>query len=548
MNQADWWRGAVIYQIYPRSFFDSNHDGIGDLNGITQKIDYLASLGVDALWVSPVFKSPMKDFGYDVSDFRDIDPIFGSLAEFDQLVAAAHEKGLKIMIDQVLNHTSDQHPWFVESRQNNTNPKADWYVWADAKEDGSAPNNWLSVFGGSAWQWDEDRQQFYLHNFLSSQPDLNFLNPEVRHQVLDETEFWLKRGVDGLRLDTVNYYFHHPQLTDNPEKSEQELASFMGTKSNPYNHQRHQFDKSQPENIVFLKELRQLMDRYPGTTTLGEIGDDRAAQLMGEYTQDGDKLNMAYCFRLLREQTGTEFIRRAVEEHEALLGDGWPCWAMSNHDTDRVASRWSASPRSASGSSLSAQNQRAQATLWMALLLTLRGSVCVYNGEELGLTQAEIEYEDLQDPFGIHFWPDFKGRDGCRTPLPWQSEQPNLGFSHHKPWLPLWQPHQALSVDLQEAQPDSTLNKFRQLVAWRKQQVAVRLGQIKFLSLPEPILGFTRTWNSETVVCLFNLSDQSESLNLESDFSNYTDITPGNDGSPLPAQLNPFEYLFLQRR
>ncbi len=283
---ADWWRGAVIYQIYPRSFMDSRGDGIGDLRGVIEKLDYIASLNVDAIWLSPFFTSPMKDFGYDISNYRDVDPMFGSLEDFDRLVEAAHARGLKVTIDQVMSHTSDQHAWFEESRQSRDNPKADWYVWADPKPDGAPPTNWQSVFGGSAWQWDTRRCQYYLHNFLASQPDLNFRTPAVVEAILEEARFWLERGVDGFRLDAVNFCTHG-ELKDNPPRQEI-TESFLGVRpDNPYGYQLHQYDKTQPENLVFLERLRALLDEYPGATSVGEVGDDDALGVMAAYSQGG---------------------------------------------------------------------------------------------------------------------------------------------------------------------------------------------------------------------------------------------------------------------
>ncbi|MCU0831460.1 MAG: alpha-amylase family glycosyl hydrolase, partial [Rhizobiaceae bacterium] len=294
---ADWWRGAVIYQIYPRSFQDSNGDGIGDLKGITERLDHVASLGVDAIWLSPFFTSPMKDMGYDVSDYCDVDPVFGTLADFDALVAKAHALGLKVMIDQVLSHSSDQHPWFIESKSSRTNKKADWYVWADAKPAGDPPTNWQSVFGGSAWTWHSGRRQYYLHNFLASQPDLNFHNPAVQDALLKTTEFWLKRGVDGFRLDTVNFYVHDARLRDNPGV---DLAPGALPAVNPYGHQTHLFDKTRPENIAFLKRFRALLDRFDARAAVGEVGDeDRSLKTMAEYTSGGDRLHMCYSFDML---------------------------------------------------------------------------------------------------------------------------------------------------------------------------------------------------------------------------------------------------------
>ncbi len=289
----EWWRGGVIYQIYPRSYQDSNGDGVGDLPGITARLEHVAQLGADGIWLSPFFKSPMKDFGYDVSDYRDVDPMFGTLDDFRALVARAHELGLKVMIDQVLSHTSDQHPWFKESRSSRDNPKADWYVWADAKDDGNPPNNWLSIFGGSSWQWDTGRLQYYMHNFLSSQPDLNFHHPDVQQALLDDVRFWLELGVDGYRLDTANFYFHDRELRSNPGRGQPRADDPAVDAVNPYGWQRHLYDKSQPENLEFLRRLRALLDEYPHTTMVGEIGDDDGLGRMAEYTSGGDKLHMA---------------------------------------------------------------------------------------------------------------------------------------------------------------------------------------------------------------------------------------------------------------
>ena len=294
---AEWWRGCVIYQVYPRSYQDTSGDGIGDLIGIADRIEYIASLGVDAIWISPFFTSPMKDFGYDVSDYTNVDPMFGTLGDFDHLVRVAHDHGIRIMIDLVLSHSSDQHPWFVESRMDRTNPKADWYVWAEPKPDGTPPNNWLSIFGGSAWQWDGKREQYYLHNFLTSQPDLNFHNEEVRQALLDVVRFWLDRGVDGFRLDTINFYFHDKELRDNPPLAKELRNDSIAPAVNPYNHQLHVYDKNRPENLEFLRRFRALLDEYPGTTAVGEVGDAQIwLQIVADYTSGGDKMHMCYAF------------------------------------------------------------------------------------------------------------------------------------------------------------------------------------------------------------------------------------------------------------
>lgn len=283
----DWWRHAVIYQIYPRSFMDSNDDGTGDLPGILQRLDHVRDLGVDAIWISPFFQSPMRDFGYDVSDYRAVDPLFGSLDDFDRLLAGAHQRGLKVIIDQVLSHSSDRHAWFLESRESRGNPKADWYVWADAKTDGGPPNNWLSVFGGVAWQWEPRRGQYYLHNFLASQPDLNCHNPEVRQAALDNLAFWLRRGVDGFRLDAINFCMHDPQLRDNPPKATSGQQFLSGQAASPYALQEHRFDHSHPDNLLFMEDIRRLLDRY-GAVGLGEVGSDNSLTTLRDYTQAGN--------------------------------------------------------------------------------------------------------------------------------------------------------------------------------------------------------------------------------------------------------------------
>ena len=502
----DWWRGGVIYQVYPRSFFDSNGDGVGDLPGVLAKLDYIASLNVDAIWLSPFFTSPMKDFGYDVADYRDVDPLFGSLADFEALIAAAHERGLKIIIDQVLNHSSDQHPWFAESRASRHNDKADWYVWADPKADGSVPNNWLSVFGGPAWTWDSRRKQYYLHNFLSSQPDLNFHCEAVQQQLLDDMEFWLKRGVDGFRLDAANFYFHDAKLRDNPPNLDIKEGGIGVRADNPYAYQRHVYDKTQPENLAFLRKVRALLNRYPGSTTVAEIGCDNSLRTMAAYTAGGNTLHMAYSFDLLTEQCSPEFIHHTVQSIEGELADGWPCWSVGNHDVVRVLSRW----KQAGKPVPDAERGR----LLMALLLSLRGSVCLYQGEELGLPEAQVAFEDLVDPYGIAFWPEFKGRDGCRTPMPWQHDIEQAGFSTSKPWLPVSPAQQALAVDVQEADEHSLLNTYRAFLAWRREQPVLVDGSIRLWHADDSLLVFERRVGDEGWLCLFNMGSDDKYYSL----------------------------------
>ncbi len=494
-KDPDWWRGAVIYQIYPRSFQDTNGDGVGDLLGIVRRLPHVASLGVDAIWISPFFTSPMRDFGYDVSDYCDVDPMFGSLADFDQLIATAHALGLKVMIDLVLSHTSDQHPWFAESRKARTGEKADWYVWADPKPDGTPPNNWLSIFGGSAWAWDARREQYYLHNFLTSQPDLNFHCPAVQDALLEVAKFWLTRGVDGFRLDTINFYMHDEHLRDNPPLPPEERNDQTAPKVNPYNHQRHIYDKNHPKNVEFLRKLRTLMNGY-NAAAVGEVGDSqRGLEILGEYTSGEDKMQMSYAFELLsgHEPLSAAYIAGVFADLERAAPGGWPCWAYSNHDVVRHISRW--------GLSLAA------ARAYTTLLMCLKGSACLYQGEELGLPEAEIAFEDLQDPYGKEFWPEFKGRDGCRTPMAWEKDAVNAGFSPAKPWLPVAAAHYGLAADAAEADPAALVHHYRRALAFRKHHKALRAGVMKEVEVRGAVLGFRRSVEGEEILCLFNLSD-----------------------------------------
>jgi alpha-glucosidase len=503
MIDVEWWRGAVIYQVYPRSFHDADGNGVGDLRGITNKLDYIAALNVDAIWISPFFPSPMADFGYDVSDYCGVDPLFGTLADADALIAGAHARGLKLLIDLVISHSSDQHPWFIESRRDRQNPKADWYVWADAQPDGTPPNNWLSIFGGSAWEWDARRRQYYLHNFLKSQPDLNFHNPEVQVAVLDAAQFWLDRGVDGFRLDTVNFYFHDQALRANPPAPADTTVNTV-PRSNPYGYQLHLYDKTRPENLAFLEKLRALLDRYPGTTAVGELGiDSDVPATTAAYTEAGKRLHMVYGFDLLAPKLTAADIRRAVETMEAGIGSGWISWALSNHDFPRVISRWGY-----------ADVATQAAPMLVALATALRGSPCLYQGEELGLTEAEVPFERLQDPYGKTFWPEFKGRDGCRTPMPWAAQAPFGGFSEVEPWLPIPADHAAAAADRQAADPSAPLNRIRHFLGWRREQPSLRNGSIHFFDAPPTVLLFQRGADR---LCAINLGRGAVTVPLPTD-------------------------------
>lgn len=496
MANSDWWRGCVIYQVYPRSFQDSDGDGIGDLPGIIERLPHIASLGVDAIWLSPFFKSPQADMGYDVSDYCAVDPMFGTMADFDRLVKNAHGLGLRIIIDQVLAHTSDRHPWFVESRASRDNDKADWFVWADPKPDGTAPNNWLSVFGGSAWEWESTRRQYYLHNFLASQPALNFHNEAVEAELLAAVRFWLEKGVDGFRLDTVNYYFQDAELRANPPLPKRKREAL--DPNNPYLLQHHLYDKTRPENLNFLRRFRALLDSFGQRTSVGEVGDEeRSLDTVAAYTEGGDKLHMCYTFDMLGDAFSPAHFRGCVEAFFDKVRDGWVCWAFSNHDVRRHVSRW-ARP---------GQDSDDVARFAISLLACLPGSICLYQGEELGMEEAELTFEQLRDPYGIRFWPGFKGRDGCRTPMVWEAGRVNAGFSAGVPWLPVSAESARRAADVQEGAAGSVLNHYRRVLAVRKGERALVSGAVRFLSSKGDVLAFVREAEGERVLCVFNFAD-----------------------------------------
>lgn len=488
-----WWQGATIYQIYPRSFADSNGDGIGDLGGLLTHLDYVAELGVDAIWISPFFKSPMDDFGYDISDHCDIDPIFGTMADCDAVIARAHALGLKVIIDQVYSHTSIAHRWFQESRQSRTNAKADWYVWHDARPDGTPPNNWQSVFGGPAWTWDARRRQYYMHNFLVSQPDLNLHHPEVQEAIKDVARFWMDRGVDGLRVDAANFFMHDRTFRDNPINREATAPK------RPYEFQQQIHNISQPENLTFLEDLRRVLDAYPDRFMVAELG-EAPFDMVADYTVPGKRCHTAYNFSFLYQKAlDAGLPRRVIGGWNQASGGAWPSWTFSNHDAPRAISRWGGDMPPA-----------ALARCLNALLLSLPGSVFVYYGEELGLPQARVAFEDLVDPEAIANWPHTLGRDGARTPMPWAKDAPHAGFSTGKPWLPVDPRHLDLAVDVQRPDPASTLSITRRLLARRRAEPALRHGTIHFRPPADPVLAFERLHTAGDLLCVFNLSGEPQ--------------------------------------
>ncbi|MGV3578445.1 alpha-amylase family glycosyl hydrolase [Brevundimonas sp.] len=513
----EWWRGAVIYQVYPRSFADTNGDGVGDLPGVTAHLEHIASLGVDGIWLSPFFTSPMKDFGYDVSDYTDVDPIFGTLADFDRLVKKAHALGLKVIIDQVYSHTSDEHAWFQESRQDQTNPKADWYVWADAKPEGSPPSNWQSVFGGPAWTWDARRHQYYMHNFLKEQPQLNVRNPQVQEALLATARFWLDRGVDGFRCDALNFSMHDPALTDNPP------VLTPGKRTRPFDFQHHDHNQSHPDILKFLTRLRQTTDAYPGDRFLvAEVGGEKANEEMHLYTEGEDRLHSAYGFLYLyADKLTPELVDRGPAMWPGTEGEGWPSWTFSNHDAPRAVSRWA-----------EGRDPKAYAEMALLLLMCLRGNVFVYQGEELGLPQADVPFERLVDPEAIANWPETLGRDGARTPMPWKTDNGFAGFSEHEPWLPVDPRHRALAAEAQERDPNSTLHLARRLIALRHAHPALRIGSMTMLEWTGDLLLFRRQGDGETLLCAFNLGHDPVSWTPPAGWSvveavNQTDVFSG---------------------
>lgn len=492
MTQA-WWRNAVIYQIAPRSFQDDSGDGIGDLAGIRRRLDYVASLGVDAIWITPFYASPMADFGYDVSDFCAVDPLFGSMEDFDQLLERAHELGLKVLIDMVWCHTSDRHPWYLNSR--GRGDRSDWYVWADPAPDGGPPNNWQGEFGGPAWTWEPRRRQYYLHHFLRQQPALNWRNPEVADALIAAGRFWLDKGVDGFRLDAVDFLLHDEALQSNPPLPQDEVPS------KPFSMQQHFYDMMQPETVDIFARIRALMDEYPGTATMGELSSvGEPVSRAAFYTAPG-RLNLVYSLSLMRRpftpDSLSEIIGRVVRE----LGVGRLAWAFGNHDIERPVSRWGdESPQCGA--------------MMQALQMALEGALCVYQGEELALPEAELPVEALRDPYGITFWPDYKGRDGCRTPMPWQAEEPHAAFSTADPWLPVPQTHRPRAVDVQDLDANSPLNSFRRLLAWRKHQPALLEGSTEMIDLGPGVLAFRRVAETQGMLCVFNPSASEVRLDL----------------------------------
>jgi alpha-glucosidase len=495
----------IIYQVYPRSFKDTNADGIGDLAGITEKLPYISKLGVDAVWISPFVQSPQKDFGYDVSDYRAIDSRFGTMADFKKLIKRAHGLGLKVLMDQVWCHCSDRHPWFLESRQSRDNARADWFVWAEPKRDGTPPNNWLAYFGGPAWDWEAARGQYYFHQFLPSQPTFNLRNPAVRKALLDIGRYWLKLGVDGFRLDAVHTGFADPKLRNNPARPADMPVAPDVPKNIPQARQIRSRSEGHADTVPFLEEARKLSDKFDAIL-LGEVAGENPYQRVALYTK-GKRLHMAYNFGLLAAPPDAKSFKESVVEGEkGSHGEqgGHFAYALSNHDVRRVATRWS-------------KGLKPERVAKMALLfgLSMPGTYCMYQGEELGLPESDVPFAQMQDPFGIAFYPRFKGRDGCRTPFPWSRSAPQAGFSKGKNlWLPLNEAHRALAVDVQERDHNSTLAFARRLVKWRKENSALAKGKFKAVNTKGDVIAFERVAEDQRVLAVFNFGKRAATFAL----------------------------------
>ena len=489
-----WWRDGVIYQIYPRSFMDSNNDGIGDLTGITNNLDYLKGLGIDAIWLSPVYPSPDVDFGYDISDYRDIDQKFGGMSAFDGFLQQAHKRGIKVVMDLVLNHTSDQHHWFQQSKSSKNNSFRDWYLWKGKDEKNKPPNNWQSRFGGSGWEWDPKTEEYYFHMFTKEQPDLNWRNPKVVLEILDMIKFWLDKGVDGFRLDVFNSLYKDINFRNNPFQ--------LGLTK--FDQQKHVFDIDQPEMFDFLQKFRELLDSYPERYSVGEtfMGNyQTAAKYMGEKA-----LHAAFEFSFLNSRFKPSSFYQTINRWENELSQkGWPCYVLNNHDVVRSATRYTRNE----------DDERLK--VLAALLLTLRGTPFVYYGEEIGMRDIPIlKKADVLDPVGKKFWPFHKGRDGCRSLMQWNSDQ-NAGFSTQVPWLPVHQNYHWRNVDKQEKDENSILSFYKKLLKLRKTNPVLQNGMYIPLTYdPQKLLAYIRQNNQQTALIALNFSKRSVGLVLSS--------------------------------
>jgi len=490
----EWWQHAVFYEIYPRSFADSNNDGVGDLNGIASKLDYLKNLGVDAVWITPCYPSPQVDFGYDVSDYENIDPMYGTLADFERLASEAHKRNIRIIMDFVMNHTSDQHPWFKESRSSRDNPKRDWYIWRDGKGPGQPPNNWESTFGGSAWQFDPTTGQYYYHYFYKQQPDLNWRNPAVEKAMFGVTRWWYQRGVAGFRLDAVDTLFEDPDLHNNPilpgknQYGDPNMANVYNTKL--------------PELHGVLQRLRKVADEYDAVL-IGETWTKNIAELKQYYGEDNNELQMPmdFLFTKVDKLSPDEFRKQIAGVNAA----GWPVYVLSNHDIVRAYVRYG-----------DGVHNDAIAKVMAGLYLTLRGTPIMYYGEEIGMTNNDPKRrQDVKDPIGKLGWPKDKGRDGERTPMQWNTSE-NAGFSETKPWLPVPASYKTHNVETELKNPDSILNFYKRVLALRHDDAALRDGDYVALNKNDHnVLSYLRRYKDEAVLVALNMSSSKQQVSFD---------------------------------
>jgi alpha-glucosidase len=495
-SQYHWWQKGIIYQIYPRSYQDSNGDGIGDLPGIIQRLDYIKSLNVDAIWLSPIYPSPMHDFGYDVADYRDIHPIFGTMADFDRLLAEVHQREMKLLLDLVPNHTSDQHPWFIESRSSRDNPRRDWYIWRNPAPGGGPPNNWLSVFGGPAWTFDEKTGQYYMHQFVKQQPELNYQHPEVLPAMLEVMRFWLDKGLDGFRVDVIWLMMKDEQFRDEPPDSDWDGVW-------PFAQLQHIYTQNLPEVHNLIRQMRAMLDEYDERMMVGEIYLPNE-ELVKYYGQNFDECHLPFNFQLIHLDWNAPTVRQAVDAYEVVLPEGaWPNWVMGNHDRHRVATRVGA----------------AQAWVANMLLLTLRGTPTTYYGEEIGMENVPIPPEFVQDPPAVNMpeIADIVGRDPERTPMQW-ADSPNAGFAPAgvTPWLPVADDYTERNVAQQESNPTSMLNLYRVLTDLRRVEPALHVGDYASVDAGvDDVFAYLRTAKGvDHFLVVLNFGDEVHTLDL----------------------------------
>jgi alpha-glucosidase len=484
-----WWQRGIIYQIYPRSFMDSNSDGTGDLPGITSRLDYLQWLGVDAIWISPIFPSPMADFGYDVSNYIDVDPIFGSLGDFGRLLEAAHQRQIRVVLDYVPNHSSDQHPWFLESRRSRDNPKRDWYLWRDGQP-GGTPNNWLSAFGGSAWEWDASTRQYYYHAYLKEQPDLNWRNPQLEAAMYDVLRFWFDRGVDGFRIDALRQVVKDAQFRDNPP----DPTWIPG--GDPYRSLLPIYSADQPALLDIVHHFREVAEEYAERVLIGELWLP-IERLVAYYGREGRGLHLPFNFHLILTPWQAPAISALIDTYEAALPpSAWPNWVLGNHDRSRIATRVGA----------------AQARVAAMLLLTLRGTPTLYNGDEIGMHDVAIPPDQVQDPFEKNVPGIEVGRDPERTPMQWTARSPGAGFTDGTPWLPLADDFRQSNVEVERDDPRSMLTLHRRLIELRRQMAALSVGSYASVYTDQDLLVFERVADDQRVQVALNLSGGARSL------------------------------------